>query len=157
MKLNDIFLNMYFNLNKPKVHAGFLLRLIAFMIDFVIISILNVVIITIFNVEYAVESEVWYPIYFFSHPYYLIINWLYFAILESNPYYQATIGKSILKLKVVDINGNKISFGKASGRFFAKIISGLILGIGFIMIAFTKNKQGLHDLAAGTFVKTKYS
>jgi uncharacterized RDD family membrane protein YckC len=157
MSINDIFLKLYFDLNKPKQQAGFFLRVIAFIIDFVIISILNVFIVTIFNIEYTVESELWNPIYFFSHPYYIIINWLYFAILESNPNYQATIGKSILKLKVVDIDGNKISFGKSSGRFFAKFISGLILGIGFFMIAFTKNKQGLHDLVAGTFVKIKYS
>lgn len=157
MGINDIFFKLYFDLNEPKQYAGFFLRLIAFIIDFIIISILNVLIVTILNIEYNVESELWYPIFFFSHPYYLIINWLYFALLESNPNYQATIGKSILKLKVVDIDGNKISFGKASGRFFVKIISGLILGIGFFMIAFTKNKQGLHDMVAGTFVKTKYS
>jgi uncharacterized RDD family membrane protein YckC len=157
MNLNDTFLKLYFDLNKPKEHAGFFLRLIAFIIDFIIISILNVFIVSIFNIEYTIESELWNPIYFFSHPYYIVINWLYFAILESNPNYQATIGKRILRLKVVDVYDKKISFGKASVRFFAKILSGLILGIGFFMIAFTKNRQGLHDLAAGTFIKVKYS
>jgi uncharacterized RDD family membrane protein YckC len=87
----------------------------------------------------------------------LFVNWLYYAFLESNSKYQATIGKSIMKIKVVDIYNEKISFGKAPGRFFAKIFSGLFLGIGFIMIAFKRNKQGLHDIAAGTFVKIRYT
>jgi len=157
MSLNDTFLKLYFDLNKPKEHAGFLLRLFAFLIDFIIISIINYIVVVTMKLDIRVTSEAFSPIILYTHPLAILVNWLYFAILESNPNYQATIGKSILRLKVVDIYGKKISFGKASGRFFAKILSGLILGIGFLMIAFTKNRQGLHDLAAGTFVKVKYS
>jgi uncharacterized RDD family membrane protein YckC len=56
---------------------------------------------------------------------------------------------------VTDLNGDRISFGKASGRFFGKIISRLILGIGFFMIGFTEKKQGLHDMIAGCLVVKK--
>jgi uncharacterized RDD family membrane protein YckC len=65
---------------------------------------------------------------------------------------QATLGKMALGLKVTDLNGKQISFGKATGRYFAKIISAIILLIGFIMVAFTEKKQGLHDMIAGTLV-----
>src|SRR5947207_11226480 len=78
-------------------------------------------------------------------------GWLYQSLLESSSW-QGTVGKKVLGLRVTDLNGNRIGFGKATGRYFGKIVSALILGIGFIMIAFTEQKQGLHDIMAGTFV-----
>jgi uncharacterized RDD family membrane protein YckC len=57
-----------------------------------------------------------------------------------------------LGIRVTDLDGNRIGFGKATGRYFAKILSALILGIGFLMVAFTERKQGLHDMLAGTLV-----
>ena len=75
----------------------------------------------------------------------------YFAIQESSDF-QATVGKRALNIKVVDKRGNKISFWRALGRYLAKIISALILYIGFIMIGFTSKKQGLHDIIADTLV-----
>jgi len=78
-------------------------------------------------------------------------NWLYFAIMESCPL-QATVGKLAIGLIVTDVNGARIGFLRATGRYFGKILSGLILFIGFIMVAFTERKQGLHDLMAGTLV-----
>lgn len=81
----------------------------------------------------------------------LLENWLYFTISESSAW-QATLGKKLLGLRVTDAEGNRINFGKANARYWSKLLSGLILDIGFIMIAFTKKKQGLHDKIAGTFV-----
>jgi uncharacterized RDD family membrane protein YckC len=81
----------------------------------------------------------------------LVISWLYFALLESSAK-QGTLGKMALGIKVTDLDGNRISFGRATGRFFAKIISGVILMIGFIMAAFTAKKQALHDIIASTLV-----
>jgi uncharacterized RDD family membrane protein YckC len=57
-----------------------------------------------------------------------------------------------LGLKVIDLYGNRISFARATGRHFAKYISGVILGIGYIMAGFTERKQALHDMIAGTLV-----
>jgi len=79
-------------------------------------------------------------------------TWLYEALMESSSY-QATLGKMIFGMKVTDLNGNRISFGRATGRHFAKFLSAMILGIGYIMVAFTERKQGLHDLLAGTLVR----
>jgi uncharacterized RDD family membrane protein YckC len=79
-------------------------------------------------------------------------SWLYEAFMLSSPY-QATLGKMIFGMKVTDLYGNRISFGRATGRHFAKWISGMILGIGYIMVGFTERKQGLHDILAGTLVK----
>jgi uncharacterized RDD family membrane protein YckC len=84
----------------------------------------------------------------------LILGWVYFAVMESSPT-QGTLGKMALGIKVTDLEGNKIGFGKATGRYFGKIISTLILSIGFIMVAFTQKKQGLHDMMAGCLVVNK--
>jgi uncharacterized RDD family membrane protein YckC len=78
-------------------------------------------------------------------------QWLYEAWLTSSSW-QGTIGKRVLRLKVVDEAGNRISFGRATGRFFAKILSSMFFCIGFLMIAFTERKCGLHDMLAGTVV-----
>jgi uncharacterized RDD family membrane protein YckC len=81
--------------------------------------------------------------------------WLYSALMESSKW-QATPGKRAMGIKVTDLNGNRISFLRATGRHFAKYISALTFYIGFIMIAFTEKKQGLHDMMAGCLVvKTK--
>lgn len=79
------------------------------------------------------------------------IEWLYFSLMESSKY-QATLGKMAVSARVTDLEGNRISFARATGRFFGKIISGMILMIGYIMAGFTEKKQALHDLMAGTLV-----
>ena len=79
-------------------------------------------------------------------------SWLYEAFMESSSY-QATLGKMIFGMKVTDLNGNRISFERATGRHFAKWLSAMILGIGYIMVGLTERKQGLHDLLAGTLVR----
>jgi uncharacterized RDD family membrane protein YckC len=78
--------------------------------------------------------------------------WLYEALLTSSSW-QGTVGKRLLSLRVTDLEGNRISFARATGRFFAKILSRMIWHIGFIMVAFTQRKQGLHDFLAGTLVR----
>ena len=80
-----------------------------------------------------------------------VVWWLYSALMESSAK-QATLGKMALGIRVTDLDGNRIGFGKATGRHFAKILSALILGIGFLMAAFTERKQALHDILADTLV-----
>ncbi len=80
-----------------------------------------------------------------------VINWLYFALLESSSM-QGTLGKKALGMIVTDLDGQRIGFGRATGRYFAKILSTLIVFIGFLMVGFSARKQGLHDLIASTLV-----
>ena len=79
-------------------------------------------------------------------------SWLYEAFMLSSSY-QATLGKMIFGMKVTDLYGNRVSFARATGRHFAKWLSGMILFIGYIMAGFTERKQGLHDMLAGTLVR----
>jgi uncharacterized RDD family membrane protein YckC len=81
----------------------------------------------------------------------LVGGWLYAALLESGPR-QATLGKMALSLRVTDLDGDRINFAQASGRFFAKLLSLIVFLIGFVMVAFTPRKQGLHDILAKTLV-----
>jgi uncharacterized RDD family membrane protein YckC len=80
-----------------------------------------------------------------------VIGWLYFALLESSGL-QATLGKMTVGLYVTDEAGRRLTFSRATGRHFGKYISGVLLGIGFLMAGFTAKKQALHDMLAGTLV-----
>jgi len=84
----------------------------------------------------------------------LILIFSYFTIMESSSK-QATLGKMAAAIIVTDREGRKISFLTATGRYFAKYISMILLLIGYIMIAFTEKKQGLYDIIAETLVVVK--
>ena len=85
----------------------------------------------------------------------LVVSWLYYAFSESSSW-QATLGKKILNLKVTDMTGQPITFARASGRYFGKIISSMIpLFIGYIMAGFTEKKQAIHDMIASCLVLRK--
>ena len=86
--------------------------------------------------------------------FFVALVWLYYAGMESSSS-QATIGKMLMGIKVTDMAGHRISFARASGRFFGKALSKLIVYIGFIMAAFTEKKQGLHDIFAIALVVNK--
>ncbi len=81
----------------------------------------------------------------------IVLHWLYFTLFEASSK-QATPGKMALGIMVTDLEGNSLSWGRANGRYWSKIISGMILCIGYIMVAFTRKKQGLHDLIANALV-----
>jgi uncharacterized RDD family membrane protein YckC len=82
---------------------------------------------------------------------FIFAGWIYEASLESSSR-QATLGKMALGLKVTDEYGNRISFARVSARFFSKILSRMLLMVGYIMAGFTARKQALHDMLAGTLV-----
>lgn len=77
--------------------------------------------------------------------------WLYYSLFDSSSW-QATLGKRALRLKVVDLDGKRISFARASGRFFAKYLSALTFCIGYMLAGWTKRKRSLHDMIAKTYV-----
>ena len=81
----------------------------------------------------------------------MVAIWLYFTLMESSKY-QGTLGKVILGIRVVDLDGKRINFAKANIRFFGKILSGIILNYGYYMAGWTKRKQGLHDKFANCLV-----
>jgi uncharacterized RDD family membrane protein YckC len=81
----------------------------------------------------------------------LLGSWLYYALMQSSSR-QATLGQLALGIRVTDLEGRRISFARASGRYFATVLTGLTFGIGYLIMLFTARKQTLHDLVAGTLV-----
>jgi uncharacterized RDD family membrane protein YckC len=87
---------------------------------------------------------------FFSIPF----SWAYFSGMESSPL-QATIGKLAVGIYVTDLQGIRLTFGRATARYFAKVLSGAVLMLGYIMAGFTEKRQALHDNLAGSLVLVK--
>jgi len=148
-------------------YAGFWLRFVAFIIDAIILGFAGTIITLPFMAPFGLREvlrgrgplspEDFFPIMQTLMRVALLriaLNYLYFALLESSAW-QATVGKKALGLYVTDMTGHRISFGRATGRFFGKIISSLILFIGFIMAGITEKKQALHDMMAGCLVLRK--
>jgi len=130
--------------------AGFWRRLLAYLIDSLLL----------FGVQISVAAGV---ILMAPHDFRAIANlapvsaaltWAYFALMESSPL-GATVGKLALGLYVTDSRGDPITFARASARYWLKIVSTLILMFGWLMAAFTPQKQALHDVIAGTLVLRK--
>jgi uncharacterized RDD family membrane protein YckC/Tfp pilus assembly major pilin PilA len=138
------------------LYAGFWKRVAAYILDSLILLIPSLVVWAIFGAMTAVvdrhASEATFQLS--GNLPGILVSWLYYAAMESSAK-QATLGKLALGIKVVDTAGNRISFGRASGRFFGMILSALLFLIGFLMVAFTKRKQGLHDMLAGCLVVNK--
>lgn len=161
--------------NSISRYAAFWKRVVAFVIDLVIVVTLFSLLIYTVNtllalpVEYASILETGFPLkitpYIEKHFLGIVILYSllklavvfpYFTLLESSRL-QGTVGKLLCGIKIIDLSGKRISFLRATGRFSGRILSGQILLIGYLMAVFTKRKQALHDLLAGTLVVNKES
>jgi uncharacterized RDD family membrane protein YckC len=144
------------------VYGGFWIRVVAYLIDAILLGVVGGVIGAVLGIGFGMGAqldpetlnEAMLGAQLISLAINLVMGWLYYALMESSAN-QGTLGKMALGLVVSDMQGNRISFGRATGRYFAKILSSLILLIGYIMIAFTERKQGLHDLIVSTLVTKK--
>jgi uncharacterized RDD family membrane protein YckC len=129
-------------------YSGFWRRFVAYVIDNVLISVVFWLVVLVLGAIAGDGGVIG------GYTLGAIGALVYYAAMESSSH-QATIGKIALGIQVTDLEGNRISFGRALGRNLAKILSALILYIGFIMAAFTAKKQALHDMIAGTLVVKK--
>ena len=145
------------------VYAGFWLRVVAYLIDFVLLNIVSFIIggaigLVVGFVVGLVDRDALPTVLALVKTavmiLVLILIWFYYAFMESSRL-QATLGKLALGLRVTDGQGNRVGFGRATGRFFGKIISGLILLVGYMMAGWTPRKQALHDMMADTLVVRK--
>lgn len=154
-------------------YAGFWLRFVAYIIDYIIIYVVQSFIFipvlgllgitfaaNVGNVENMSDAE---ALGMFGSMMAVagatallttVIAILYWSLMESSKF-QATVGKLALGLKVTDMEGKNLDLTKSLIRNVCKIISGMIIFIGYIMAGFTEKKQGLHDIIAGTLVVKK--
>ena|GEM_PF-292312 len=143
-------------------YAGFWIRFCALFIDSIIVGIFAVI--TEFVVCFALGlslgaaganiASITSKAALLAMAVGATVNWLYYAAGESSMA-QATLGKRAMGIIVTDMNGKRITFGHATGRYIGKFISSILLCVGYLMVAFTEKKQGLHDIMAGTLVLRK--
>jgi uncharacterized RDD family membrane protein YckC len=135
--------------------AGVGRRLVAGLIDAGILVVALFVLLVLVGVflgffgfdDSATQSGVW-----IAFGLWVAFGWLYSALLEGSSA-QATVGKLALRLQVVDTSGRRLSFARATLRFWTKTIFTLLtLSIAFFVAAFTERHQALYDLIAGTIV-----
>jgi uncharacterized RDD family membrane protein YckC len=132
-----------------KPAAGFWVRVAAALIDGIILFVIQIIVAFAFAVVYTAGSgaiTATILVYAFS----LGGGALYEALAVYQ--YQATVGKMAMGLEVVRTDGSSLSLGRAFGRHFAKYISSITFGIGYLMVAFDDRKRGLHDMICDTQV-----
>lgn len=149
-------------------YGGFWLRFLAYLIDgaVIIIGICVVAVPLVFLTGLGAylsqinpeedwnENGAWViiPVIFLLATASLAVTWLYHALMESSEW-QATVGKKVLGLVVTDMEGRRVSFWRATGRHFAKIVTNMVPAfIGYILAGFTEKKQALHDMIAGCLI-----
>jgi len=149
-------------------YGGFWLRFLAYLIDSAVILVgICVVGIPLFFLtglgaylseihpdEDYNEAGIWFLIgvFILFGIVSVAVTWLYHAMMECSEW-QATVGKKVLGLVVTDMEGRRVSFGRATGRHFAKIVTNMVPAfIGYIMAGFTDKKQALHDMIAGCLI-----
>jgi uncharacterized RDD family membrane protein YckC len=139
-----------------KIYAGFWLRAAAALIDVSVLFIpigwiftfvlIAIKLIIRFNDDaYTIAILVSFPSVT------ILATVLYFAVMESSRL-QASVGKLVVGLHVSDLEGRRVTRGRAAARTWAKLLSSMTLGIGFVLCAFTRQKQALHDMTAKCLV-----
>lgn len=151
------------------IYAGFWVRAMGWVLDTLILTLvlmpifISLIALTGYNSEIVnQEKPVSAPLQFIANISFifvayiipLLIQWLYFALQYSSQH-QATLGMRVFGLKIISETGGAISFSRATGRYFASFLSGIIFFIGRFMMAFTPRKQTLHDIMTGTYVIRK--
>jgi uncharacterized RDD family membrane protein YckC len=146
-------------------YAGFWRRFVAYIIDRLILSVPDAILSAIFGLQLLalfdfgeqgcefnfeklgtiIAAAIWLALATF------LVQLFYYALFESSRL-RATPGKMALGIVVTDREGRQVSFARALGRNLGKILSGLILSIGYIMAGLTARKQALHDMMADCLV-----
>ena len=143
-------------LSVRKPYAGFWIRVEAFLTD--VMALYAILLVSMFVLVLGLAyltSVTLYGVVIVVLVYLLLFvligTWLYFSLFESSRK-QATPGKLLLCLKVVAPDGSRLSFGRATERYFAKFLSGLTFGVGYLIAGVTRKKQALHDMITRSFV-----
>lgn len=139
--------SVYSGLPTGSTYGGFWVRVVAALIDGILISVVSapLMLLAAFTVSSPTAADA------IGNMLSTLLALAYSTLMESSEK-QATVGKLVMGLKVTDLDGHRLTPARAAGRYVGKILSSLILGIGFLMVAFTDKKQGLHDKIAGTLV-----
>jgi uncharacterized RDD family membrane protein YckC len=146
-------------------YAGFWYRFVAYIIDYIVLYIPSFLIQSVLTAGVQSVSSssggarpgpggvppAVFALMGVSFAISMTMGWLYYALMETSSK-QGTLGKMAMGIIVTDMQGKRLTFGRASGRFFGKLLSGIICCVGYMMAGWTEKKQALHDQLAGTLV-----
>jgi uncharacterized RDD family membrane protein YckC len=141
----------------PLNYASFGIRFGAWIIDFIVVLIGSFIVGAILGFGLVVMSGnrgAAQSVQATSNILGIVLSWLYYSLMQSSSI-QGSLGMMAVGLRVTDEQGRRISFGRATGRYFASILSGCLVGIGYLMILWSPRQQALHDQIAGTVVLVK--
>jgi uncharacterized RDD family membrane protein YckC len=134
----------------PQYFASLDQRLLAVAIDYLLLTIIYSII-ALVGVWYFTDKRL-ETIISVSSLILIPLSKIFYATWFEASYWQGTLGKSWLGVKVCDLHGRRISLGKSFIRNLAKILSFASLGVGYLMGFFDKRQRCLHDRIAGTLV-----
>lgn len=145
--------------HRETIYAGFWLRAVAYALDSLLLGLVVgfAILMPLVSRGAVSADDPWVLFTGMSRQVIAIqllvtmVSWLYFASFESSSW-QATPGKRVLRLFVMDLEGQRLSFARASGRYFGKLLSGSLFFVGFLIAGITPRKQALHDLLASCLV-----
>ena len=147
-----------------KRYGGFWIRVVAALIDVFLIFAAVIAVVYVFGTPKAIEISEFTPLEYTraTRDYLgdlgnvtLFILWFFYPAIMASSKHQATVGKLCAGLVVVDEREKRLSFWRAAAREFAKFLSIVFNGAGYLMIAFNRRKRGLHDVLTKTFVLKK--
>ena len=138
-------------------YAGFWLRFVASLIDGAIWTILALIVVVagwmlLMRLAFSGTPELVLTALIALPLFALWLGWYFYHTIFESSAWQGSIGKRIVGLYVTDKAGNRLTFGRAAGRNFSKMISDMTLGVGYLMAGFTEKKQALHDIIAECLV-----
>ena len=132
-------------------YAGFWRRFWALLIDVIVTYFPIATVRVLLGLPASGSFDPLQPSAWWAGMFELLIDWLYAAFLISSPW-RATLGQAVMDLHVTDLNGDRISFARATGRWLAQILNLVTLGFGILLQLFTARRQALHDLVSRTVV-----
>jgi uncharacterized RDD family membrane protein YckC len=123
--------------------AGFWIRVVAFIIDSIIVGVVNAIIAAILSSSTSGRTGIQ-----------TLLGIIYFTYFwsASSPWPGQTIGDKVLNLRVIRTDGSDLTIVQALIRYVGLVVSFLVIFIGVIWVAFDPNKQGWADKIAGTYV-----
>ena len=130
------------------IPGGFWIRLGAWLIDFVILTLVQSILIAIWPgfTEYFTSDAVWHWVDLVG----FVIGAAYYVVGVA--VWSTTVGKLAMGLQVLRWDGAKVGPVRAFCRYLAGMLSLLVFGIGYLMIGLRRDKRGLHDLICDTAV-----
>jgi uncharacterized RDD family membrane protein YckC len=135
----------------PVVYGGFWRRFVAALLDTILLYFPAATVRVVLGLSATGMFDPETASSWVATTFEFVLDFIYATAFQCSPA-RATLGMQLMDLHVTDLNGDRISFARATGRYFATLLSIVTFGVGYLLQLFTSRRQTLHDLLAGTVV-----